>query len=214
MDGPAVRNVVATLLALMALLLAAITVSAILSGVDGLLVVVVGAAGCGAVLLGVIAAWLRFSSGSDYTPVLSSVRSRQRTDHKIRARLATPAAEPKSVPPPLPPIQPAAPTSPTVPRPRAQDRPARDDTPPARAARTPGGRRFILGVGLVVVFTGIQDIRTGKAQLAPRGEGASRAQQPLAFWTVVLLKLGFGGALVSVAVRDALLARRQRQSGD
>jgi hypothetical protein len=237
MVGHTVRNTVAAALALLALLLAVVAVSAIISGVDGWLVIVVGVAGCGAVLLGLVAAWLRSSSGSDHEPVLSSVRSRHRTGHKFRARPATRAAEPMPVPPPVMPIQPAAQplvpeaglrvaahaptaqnlptasTSRTVPRPRDRNMPVCDYTPPARVARTPGGRRFILGVGLLVLFTGVQDLRTGNAQLAPRRKGAVRAEQPFAFWTVVALKLGFAGALLSVAARDALLARRQRQSG-
>jgi hypothetical protein len=232
-----VRNFVAAAVALLALLLAGVTFSAIVSGVDGLLVIVVGVAGGGAVLLGLLAAWLRSNSGSDHEPVLSSVRSRHRTGPKFRARPATRAAEPKPVPPPLPPIQPAAQpvvpeagprvaahaptpqnlptarTSPTVPRPRDRNTPVCDYTPPARAARAPAKRRFILGVGLLVLFTGVQDIRTGNAQLAPRRTGALRAEQPFSFWTVVALKLGFGGALLSVAARDAMAARRQRRSG-
>jgi hypothetical protein len=238
MVGHTVRNIVAAALALLALLLAAITVSAIISGVDGLLVIVVGATGCGAVLLGLIAAWLRSSSGPDYEPVLSSVRSRHRTGHKFRARAATREADPMPVPPPVMPIRPAAQpvvpeagprvaahaptpqklpsatTSRTVPRPRDRNTPACDYTPPARVARTPGGRRFILGVGLLVLFTGVQDLRTGNAQLSARSrEGANRVKEPFTYWTVVALKLGFAGALLSVVARDALLARRQRRSG-
>ena len=71
-----------------------------------------------------------------------------------------------------------------------------------------------MGVGLLVLFTGVQDLRTGNAQLSARSrEGANRVKEPFTYWTVVALKLGFAGALLSVVARDALLARRQRRSG-
>jgi hypothetical protein len=214
MDGQTVRKVAAAVLALIALLLAAITVSAIISGADGMLVIVVGATGSGAVLLGLIAAWLWFGSRPDYEPVLSSVRSRHRTGHKFPARPATRAAEPMPAPPPVSQIQPAAPSSPTVRRLHARDLPVCDYTPPPpRAVRTPGQRRILLGLGLLILFSGVHDIRTGKAKLSPKGKATDRAQQPFAFWALVALQLGVAGALLSVAAREAMAARRQRGTG-
>jgi hypothetical protein len=210
MDGYAVRAIGAAVLALLALLLAGITFSAIVSGVDGLLVIVVGATGCGAVLFGLIAAWLWSRSGPEHGSVLSTVRSRHRTGAKIHARPASRVAQPM----PTPPVRPAAPTSPTVHRPRARNLPACDDTPPVRAPSTPGRRRTLLGVGLLILFSGIQDIRTGKAKLGPKGPGTYRAKEPFSFWAIVALQLGVAGALLSVAAREAMAARRRRRDGD
>ena len=88
-----------------------------------------------------------------------------------------------------------------------------DYTPPARAARTSGQRRAFLGVGLLILFSGVHDIGTGKAKLGPRGPGTDRAKQPFAFWAIVALQLGVACALLSVAAREAMAARRQRRAG-
>lgn len=210
MDWNAVRSTAAAALALLALLLAGITFSAIISGVDGLLVIVVGATGCGAIVFGLIAAWLWFKSGPEQGSVLSPVRNRHRSGATFRARPATRAAQPK----PTPPIQSATPTSPAVQRPRARDLPVCDYTPPVRAPSTPGRRRILLGVGLLILFSGVQTIRTGKAKFGPKGPGTYRTKEPLAFWAIVALQVGVGGALLSVAAREAMAARRQRRAGD
>jgi hypothetical protein len=102
MVGHALTNVAAAALGFVALLLAGITVSAISSGVDGMMVIVVGATGWGAVVLGLIGAWLLSSSGPGYDSVLSSVRRRHRNGQNVRARPAIRAAEPTAAQPVAP----------------------------------------------------------------------------------------------------------------
>ncbi|KPF43320.1 hypothetical protein IP87_17325 [beta proteobacterium AAP121] len=88
MVGHALKIVAAAAPGFVALLLAGITVSAISSGVEGMMVILVGATGWGAVVLGLIAAWLLSNSGPGCDSVRSPIRRRHRNGQNVHARPA------------------------------------------------------------------------------------------------------------------------------